>query len=176
MDQAEITLITAAVGSTTALLGAFGGAFLANSFAEKRLAKQIEHEQIKEKRNLLKQKGEEAYFTLKNREQEFSVIYTMRIAYLQSKLSVGTMNKQIEDFVSPHTQLKLDTLIELYFNELSGDLEEIRNLTIKMDNMFKINAGSVGHFVAQKIGENVTVGKELFEAFSVKLRLAITSI
>ncbi|HHQ6550890.1 TPA: hypothetical protein ACSTJZ_000720 [Serratia fonticola] len=86
------------------------------------------------------------------------------------------MNKQIAEFSSHLTQLKLDTLIKLYFNELSEDLERIRKQSIVTDELFDFNAGPVGHLIARNIDQEVTVGQELFEVLSAKLRLAITSI
>lgn len=46
------------------VIGALGGAFLANIFAEKRWAKQIAYEKGREKINIIREKGEELHLLL----------------------------------------------------------------------------------------------------------------
>ncbi|HDC4265616.1 TPA: hypothetical protein O8L22_003961, partial [Enterobacter cloacae] len=116
------SVITAAAG----MIGALGGALLTNRFSEKRWDKQVEHDQSKEQRRFLQTKGEETFQTFKKWENELFFYNASRVGYLQGEITKESMMKTIDDKVKPETHIKLNTMISLYFDELSNDYDLIR--------------------------------------------------
>lgn len=167
------SVITAASG----MIGALGGALLTNRFSEKRWDKQVEHDQSKEQRRFLQTKGEETFQTFKKWENELFFYNASRIGYLQGNITKDSMMETIDDKVTPETHIKLNTLISLYFDELSNDYDLIRNQVALVNDLFHKNS----HFLPNMDGANrmiheAQVYQRQFEHFERKLKLAIKKI
>lgn len=125
----EIQIITSIFGVSGALIGAFGGALLANHFAEKRFLKQAKQDAEKEKKKLLISKTEELHILISKWSK---YIYTLHIYRQRMLLNEMTLS----DFYIKSAALKLEdgvhdrleALIYLYFPSFEPDLLEVRKL------------------------------------------------
>ncbi|EMG9490871.1 hypothetical protein V5394_004357 [Serratia marcescens] len=119
MDQVEVALITAGIGSITALLGAFGGAFLANKFADDRWEKQISHDKEKERNRVLRDKGEELHTLIGRWEKLIFLVQMAQVRYVRSMREWDGFNEYIESIsLEPGVHDRLESLLHLYFYDL----------------------------------------------------------
>jgi hypothetical protein len=164
------SVVTAAAG----IIGAFGGALLTNFFSEKRWDKQVQHEQSKEKRKFLQTKGEETFQTFKKWENELFFYNASRIGYLQGAVTKEYMMETIDMKVTPETHIKLNTLISLYFDELSDDYDLIRKQVALVNESFQKSSQCLPNIAgANRMIHEAQVYQRQFEHFERKLKLAI---
>ena len=166
------SIISASMG----MVGALGGAYLANLFAEKRWEKQVAHEKRKERDKLIAEKGEEVYFLFRTWEKEIFFFNSSRIAYLQSNIREDEMRQTIDNKVSSFTHVKLNTLISLYFNELSVEFEKLQKQLNVINSIYGDGLHGLNmHSVAQKMATEAIVLERLLGFFEKKLRTKILS-
>lgn len=115
-------LITACTG----LIGALGGAILANKFAEKRWLNQIKHETSNEKAKILREKGEELYVLLGRWSKLIFLVQLAQIKYVKSNRDWSGYQDHVSqlDF-EPGAHDRLLTLLELYFTELKSLMDQV---------------------------------------------------
>lgn len=167
------SVITACSGIT----GAFGGAFLANRFAEKRWLKQIEHEREKEERALMRSKGEEAYKLMRRWEKELFFFNSSRIAYLQGNIQKNEMDKNINDKVNASTHGELKVLIDLYFDQLNEKLEAIHKQVLKVNTIFFESHNQIPAYPqSQVMAQECAVYERLVEQFFRSLKNKVKNI
>lgn len=167
------TIFTALV----ALAGAFGGAYLNNRFTDKRWEKQISHEREKEERILLRSKGEETFKLLKKWEKELFIFHSSRIAFLQKNIQKNEMEKNIDGTVNVSTHGELSVLIDLYFSELSKDLEAIHKQVSKVNQIYFKGENKIWAYAAsQEMANECIVYERLLEHFLRELKSKIKSI
>ncbi len=168
------TVFTALV----ALVGAFGGAYLNNRFSEKRWVKQIEHENEKERKNFLRNKGEEAFKLLKKWEKELFIFNSSRIAFLQGTIQKHEMNSNIEGKINNATHGELDVLIALYFSNFSDELDAIHIQVASVNEVFRRGEDKVLNNleVSTKMILECAVYERLLGLMSKKLKTEIKSI
>ena len=125
----ETQIITSLLGVSGALVGAFGGAFLANHFAEKRFLKQAQQDAEKEKKKLLVSKTEELHILLSKWAKYITSIHLYRRSMIINKITVhdyynNVAAVELEDGVHD----RLEALISLYFPYFEADLLEVKEL------------------------------------------------
>lgn len=163
-------VITALAG----VIGALGGAFLANFFADKRWDKQIEHERGKEHEALMRVKGEETYLTLKRWGKELYFFNSSRIGHVQGVISLDEVNKTIDEKVSPDTHVKLDVLFAVYFSDLSQDLESIHRQTNELNKCFHKYSQLIPNLPgAEYMKKEAAVYERQLELLERKLRIKL---
>ncbi|EPV3661269.1 MULTISPECIES: hypothetical protein [Enterobacter cloacae complex] len=164
----------AVITGLTGLIGALGGAFLANLFAEKRWKNQVVHDAEKEHRKLMREKGEETFRCLKKWEKELFFFNASRIGYIQGVISEEKLNKATDEKVSPDTHVTLDVLVSIYFNDLRADLSQIHSQTSKLQVLFhRYSQGIPNMNGAEHMKKEAAVYERQLEHFQRKLRLAI---
>ncbi|MCS3605312.1 hypothetical protein [Erwinia rhapontici] len=166
----------AIITAITSLVGAFGGLFFSNKANEKKWGKQIEYEKEKDRRSLLRTKGEEAFLNLKKWERELYWHYGSRVSFFAGNITADEMLSNDEKYVDHLTHSNFSALISLYFTALSDDLKNI-NASIKKANEVIDEAQELGGVQAsKKLAEACTNFSKEIEIFAIKLRDAILSI
>lgn len=164
----------AVITGLAGVIGALGGAFLANLFAEKRWNNQVTHDLQKERKNLMREKGEETFICLKRWEKELYYFNASRIGHIQGVITEDALNKTIGERVSPDTHVTLDVLVTIYFNDLYSDLSQIHSQTKKLQFLFHQYSQSIPNMSgAEHMKREAAVYERLLEHFQRKLRLAI---
>lgn len=164
----------AVITGLAGVIGALGGAFLANFFAEKRWKDQIVHGVQKERRKLMREKGEETFISFKRWEKELYFFNASRIGYIQGVITEEALNKTIDEKVSPDTHVTLDVLVSIYFNDLYADLSQIHSQTNKLQSLFHQYSQSIPNMSgAEHMKREAAVYERQLEHFQRKLRLAI---
>lgn len=130
----ETQIISSLVGVSGALIGAFGGAFLANRFAEKRFFKQTQLDAEKDKKKLLASKTEELHILISKWSKYISNLHMYRSSLLLNKITVADFYKnsaalELENGVHD----RLEALIYLYFPTFETELLEVKEL-LKISN------------------------------------------
>jgi hypothetical protein len=119
------------------LMGAFGGAFLANYFADKRWQKQVEHEAQKDSVKVIREKGEELYTLCCRWEKMLFLIQMAQIRYIKSNREWNGFKEYIESVsLGPGVYDRLESLLHIYFYELTPRLGMIRGEMGKCNNVF----------------------------------------
>lgn len=163
-------LITGVAG----VVGALGGAYLANLFAEKRWSEQVKHDLEKDKKKIMREKGEEALITFKKWEKELYFFNASRIGYIQGAISEESLNKTIDEKVDPTTHGILDVLVSIYFNELYDDLKMIHTQSKKLQDLFHLYHQHLPNMIgAEHMKREAAVYERQCEHFERKLRIAI---
>lgn len=158
-------------------LSALSGAFLANWFAEKRWNKQLTHEAEKERRTLLRTKGEELFRALKKWEKELFFFNGSRIGYLQGVITSQETNKTVDEKVDPHTHGNVDILFALYFEQLTPELEALHKQVNKVNQFFHRNNQRVPNLAAaENMKRECAVYERLMEHLIRKLKIAFKDI
>ncbi|WP_414446549.1 hypothetical protein [Citrobacter europaeus] len=121
-------VVSALIGVAGALMGAYGGAFLTNRHAVNNWSTQQVSEREKEERVVLRAKVEECYFLLNKWRNEVIIIAKSRLLFFRGGITHGELLKYIQDSVDPHTYSKIDVLLSLYFDDLRGDLDNVKNI------------------------------------------------
>ncbi|UYF57272.1 hypothetical protein M2R49_08990 [Citrobacter amalonaticus] len=107
------------ISGGTGILGALLGACLANSFAEKRWAKQIVYEKEKDRIKFIREKGEELHLLLSRWGKSLFLYQLNQLSVVHGKLSEEQFHKLAKDItLEPGTHDRLETLLFLYFSEL----------------------------------------------------------
>lgn len=130
----ETQIITSLIGVGGALIGAFGGALVANHFAEKRFLKQVHQDAEKEKKKLLISKTEELHILISKWSKYISSLHLYRRSMLSNKISLNDFyahSAAIELENGVHD--RLEALIYLYFPSFEADLLEVKKL-LNMSN------------------------------------------
>lgn len=158
-------------------LSALTGAFLANWFAEKRWSKQLAHEAEKERRILLRTKGEELFRTLKKWEKELYFFNAPRIGYLQGVVTSEQTAKIVDEKIDPHTHGNVDILFALYFDHLTPELEAIHQQLAKVNKDFHRYSETIPSIAAaEAMKKECAVYERLTEQLVRKLKVAIKDI
>lgn len=127
-------LLTPFVG----LVGAFGGALLANHFADVRWQRQIEYESKKDSLKVIRDKGEELYTLLCRWEKMLFLIQMAQIRYIKSQREWAGFNEYIESIsLGPGVYDRLESLLHIYFYELTPRLGKIRGEMKKCNDVFE---------------------------------------
>lgn len=109
-------IITPFVG----LLGAFGGALLANHFADARWKKQVEYEARKDSLKVIRDKGEELYTLCCRWEKMLFLIQMAQVRYIKSQREWSGFSDYIESIsLGPGVFDRLESLLHIYFYELT---------------------------------------------------------
>lgn len=125
----ETQIITSLLGVSGALIGAFGGAFLANHFAEKRSTKQAQHDAAKEKKKLLISKTEELHILISKWSKFISNLHNNRLRLLSGDISINDYHNNIVSLeLENGVHDRLEALIYLYFPSLESDILEVKSL------------------------------------------------
>lgn len=136
------SIITGGIG----VLGAFGGACLANFFAENRWTKQIAYEKGRDRINIIRDKGEELHLLLSQWGKSI-LIYQLNQLHVVN----GTLTEQHFHEIAKDVTLekgmhdRLETLLFLYFSELEPLMKKLRQ---------KISDGNSAYDSALKGGLN----------------------
>jgi len=130
----ETQIISSLVSVSGALIGAFGGAFLANRFAEKRFFKQTQLDAEKDMKKLLVSKTEELHILISKWSKYISSLHMYRSSLLLNKITLADFYKhsaalELESGVHD----RLEALIYLYFPSFEPDLLEVKDL-LKISN------------------------------------------
>lgn len=121
----EAPVISAIITVSGALLGAFGGAYLANRFADTRYVKQIQAEKGRDENKLLIAKGEELYLALSKWKRQNYFYFFAKVGYLNNQMTQDEHEALINERVDPNVHDNVDSLTGFYFPELSADLKVI---------------------------------------------------
>lgn len=163
-------LITGVAG----VVGALGGAYLANLFAAKRWSEQVRHDLEKEQKKLMREKGEEIFITFKKWEKELYFFNASRIGYMQGAISEESLNKTIDEKVDPATHVILDVLVSIYFSELYDDLGMIQKQSQKLNVLFNQYSQYLPNMNgAERMKSEAAVYERQCEHFERKIRIAI---
>ncbi len=163
----------AIIGAVSAL----AGAFLANFFAEKRWSKQLAHEAEKERRTLLRAKGEELFRALKKWEKELFYFNSSRIGYLQGVIPKEEMYKTIDGKIDHLTHGTVDILFALYFEQLIPELDALHKQVAKVSEHYRRNDQIIPNLSAAGVMMNeCAVYERLTEQLIRKLKIAIKNI
>ncbi|NUL39395.1 hypothetical protein [Kosakonia sacchari] len=157
----ETQIITSLLGVSGALIGAFGGAFLANHFAEKRFLKQAQQDAEKEKKKLLMSKTEELHILISKWSKFISNLHLYRRSMLLNKITLhdyytSTAALELENGVHD----RLEALIYLYFPSFEADLLEVKKL-------FKISNKAEDDVLHHRLGSEE--GFKLIDDCGIKL-------
>ncbi|WP_227317448.1 hypothetical protein [Cedecea davisae] len=159
------------ITGTTGVIGALVGAFLANYFATQRWNEQIKHDQDKEHRKLMREKGEEAFLVLKKWEKELFFFNASRIGYIQKTISEEKLNKTIDEKVDPSTHGRLEVLFLVYFSDLAAELEQLHQQVDKVQRLFHIYSHYRPNLTgAEHMKEESAVYERQCEALKRKLK------
>ncbi|MCM7497976.1 hypothetical protein [Enterobacter kobei] len=128
-------MITSLLGVSSALIGAFGGAILANHFAEKRYLKQTQQDAEKEKKKLLISKTEELHILLSKWTKYISNIHLYRLSLLMNKINLHDYYTNVAALeLESGLHDRIEALIFLYFPFFESDLLEVRKLLTASNN------------------------------------------
>lgn len=120
------------------LVGAFGGAFLANHFADVRWQKQIEYESKKDSLKVIRDKGEELYTLLCRWEKMLFLIQMAQIRYIKSQREWAGFNEYIQSIsLGSGVYDRLESLLHIYFYELTPRLGMIQGEMKKCNDLFE---------------------------------------
>ena len=117
-----ISLLTSLIG----VLGALGGAWVANFFSEKRFTAQAALEKSTQNTKLLTGKGEELYLLLTSWDKSVFNYQAYQLSVVKGELTIAQFNDFLSGFDSKDTHDRLETLLPLYFPELSIHMKELR--------------------------------------------------
>jgi len=158
-------------------LSALAGAFLANMFAEKRWNKQLVHEAEKERRTLIRTKGEELFRALRKWEKELYFFNASRIGYLQGVVPHKEVIKIVDEKIDPLTHGSVDILFALYFEHLTPELEALHKQVTKVNQHFHRNDQNIPNLAAaETMKKECAIYERLTEQLVRKLKVAIKSI
>lgn len=130
----ETQIITSLLGVSGALIGAFGGALLANHFAEKRATKQAQQDAAKEKKKLLISKTEELHILISKWSKFISNLQNNRLRLLSGKISLSDYHDNVVALeLENGVHDRLEALIHLYFPSLEADLLDVKSF-LKVSN------------------------------------------
>lgn len=167
----EAPVISAIITVSGALIGAFGGAYLANRFADSRYVKQIQAEKDRDEKKILIAKGEELYLALSKWKRQNYFFFLARVGFLNNQMTQDEHESLINSRVDPSVHDTVDSLTGFYFPAFTSDLKVITdrqdsaNNTYKsiMDNLARISNEELvaknlsidedGVFVSQKISD-----------------------
>lgn len=166
----------AIVTAVTSLVGAFGGLYFSNKANEKKFIQQIQYEKDKERRNIIRNKGEEAFLNLKKWERELYWHYGSRVSLYAGHMNIDEVLSNDDKYIDHLTHSNLSALISLYFVNIISDFEKI-NAAIKLANEVIDDAEKLGGPEASRrlasACENFS--KEI-NNFSTKLRDEILAV
>ncbi|WP_157962104.1 hypothetical protein [Rahnella sp. NRRL B-41462] len=135
--QSVLPLIQSVITVSGALIGAFGGAYLANRFAEVRYRKQVDREDEKERTKFYREKGEELYLILSKWRKEHYFLQTGRMCFLQGTYTKDQLKDLINSHVDPETHVKAGVLIALYFIDFEERLKKTHSIIEKSNVVYK---------------------------------------
>lgn len=119
---------SALITACTGLIGALGGAILANKFAEKRWLNQVKHEDSNEKEKVLRDKGEELYVLLGRWSKLIFLVQLAQIRYVKSNREWSGYEDHVQQLgFEPGAHDRILTLLELYFTELAPLMDQVRS-------------------------------------------------
>lgn len=127
-------IITPIVG----LVGAFGGALLANHFADERWQKQVQYEASKESSKVVRDKGEELYTLCCRWEKMLFLIQMAQIRYIKSQREWDGFNDYINTIsLGPGVFDRLESLLHIYFYELTPRIGLIQSEMKKCNELYE---------------------------------------
>lgn len=127
-------IITPLVG----LVGAFGGALLANRFADERWLKQVEYEARKDSLKIVRDKGEELYTLCCRWEKMLFLIQMSQIRYIKSQREWDGFNDYIKSVsLGPGVFDRLESLLHIYFYELTPRIGMIQSEMKKCNDLYE---------------------------------------
>lgn len=137
----EPQVISAIITVSGALIGAFGGAHLANHFAERRFEKQTIADVEKEKKKLLGEKVEELHVLISKWSKYIANINIARLSYLAGKITNDSYKDLVGKMdVESGVHDRIEALIYIYFPEFDNHLKQVRELLSTCnDAEFKFN-------------------------------------
>ena len=117
------SIITGGIG----VLGAFGGACLANVFAENRWTKQIAYEKGRDRINFIRDKGEELHLLLSQWGKTIVIYQLNQLQVINGKLTEQQFHEIAKEItLEKGTHDRLETLLFLYFSELEPLMTTLR--------------------------------------------------
>ncbi|HBR6336191.1 hypothetical protein ACJV1Z_01320 [Klebsiella pneumoniae] len=170
MDQ-YVSLISSLIG----VLGTLGGAWIANLYSEKRFTAQAVLDKSIQNTKLITSKAEDLYLLLTIWQK-----YVFNYQNLQVSLVKGEITKdQFYDFVSrtsvKETHDRLDTLLPIYFPELTQYMKKLReNIALGNDAFDSYDKQELSKSEAYKVVFESMMNtadsfKELKEALSAQV-------
>ena len=117
-----VPLITSLIG----VLGALGGAWVANFFSEKRFTAQAALEKSTQNTKFMTGKAEELYLLLTIWDKSVFNYQAYQLAVIKGELTKEQFHAFLSEFNAKDTHDRLDTLLPLYFPELSVNMKELR--------------------------------------------------
>jgi len=115
----------AVITGVAGLLGALGGSFLTNKFAEKRWDKQVQLEFEKEKKKQLREKGEQVFHCLTKWNKQLYFFYVARMGFLQGNITSEKLQEVIKEKTNADTHGEVYVLVNLYFRDFVDDVESL---------------------------------------------------
>lgn len=156
-------LITACTGLSSA--------FLTNWFAERRWAKQLKSEKLKEHHKLMISKGEETFLALKKWEKELYFFHASYIGFLQGGIERVNVDKNIDERIDPSTHGKVDVLVTLYFPDFTDALEEIHKQVGLVNKLLHTNVKLPNLNAAKKVMHECAIYERQFEHLFRKFKI-----
>ncbi|WP_411555769.1 hypothetical protein ACLIN0_11870 [Pantoea agglomerans] len=152
-------IFTASISSFSGVIGALGGAFLANRFAEKRWEKQNAYDDEALKKKTLREKGEELHVLVTEwakatANYQLSQLSVSKGKY-DEKMHIEVMEKLFKDGIHD----RLETLLFLYFSCLTPHMDETRKYLSKSNMAYEkflrgdLNSHSASKIIDEAIGK-----------------------
>ncbi len=175
MPYLEIAKIISA--PLAGLVGAFGASYLTNKFSERRFDKQAEQERLKERQKILRDKGEQAFYAVKQWGKQIYFFYSARLGYLQGSITGEKLDEVIDKRTNPDTHAQLDVLIGIYFPEFMEELEAVHTKLDKCNRVYGLFESKV--MTAKEAHNNlinpVSEAENALDSLSEKLREHLAS-
>ncbi|HAS0862985.1 TPA: hypothetical protein JG883_001840 [Enterobacter hormaechei subsp. xiangfangensis] len=114
------------ITSFIAVLGALGGAWVANIFNEKRFQAQASLEKETQNKKLILGKAEDLYLLLTTWDKDVFNYQAYQLAVIKGELTKAQFHTFLSEFSARSTHDRLDTLLPLYFPELTPAMAELR--------------------------------------------------
>lgn len=157
------------------VIGALGGAFLANIFAEKRWAKQIAYEKGREKINIIREKGEELHLLL-SQWGKSTLIYQLNQLHVvlgkQTEQQFHELAKDITLGKGMHD--RLETLLFLYFSDLEPFMKKLRDKISDGNSAYDLALR--GELTSSEASKRINLASDEVELELEKIKIGIREV
>lgn len=163
------------ITSFIAVLGALGGAWVANIFNEKRFQAQARLEKDTQNKKLILGKAEELYLLLTTWDKDVFNYQAFQLAVIKGEFTKAQFHTFLSEFSARSTHDRLDTLLPLYFPELIPAMAELRrhldsgNKAYNAHDRSDIDAPEARRLLSTSIKNTGQAFKELKKALSAKV-------
>lgn len=134
-DKNAAAIIAASAALTASLIaGSFAllGAWLNHKFSDKRFKEQLASESAKDNKRLYLEKGEELHSLLTTWGNTVFTNFIADQSFFIGRLSQGQRDEVLKDKFDPEVFTRINTLMSIYFTELSPEFERIRHIAVEV--------------------------------------------